>query len=155
MTPEVTKRWNTAALWALLLAAGALSVNFVFFANPPLQAALPWLGLFLAVASLVMLTTALRRAIVRSQIYRGKVLSIILGVITLAVAGANLFVFFHTRALPRSSAAPQVGQQAPEFTLADTTGQSVSLDSLFAPQPDDRSSPAPKAVLLIFYRGYW
>jgi hypothetical protein len=153
--PEVEKRRNAAALWALLLAIAALSVNFVFFANPPLQAALPWLAILLAVAALVMLAVGLRRAIVLSQIYSGKVLSIVLAVITLIISAANVYIFFHARALPDSIAAPQVGQQLPDFTLADTNGQSVSLDSLFAAMPGDPSSAAPKAVLLIFYRGYW
>jgi hypothetical protein len=157
---EVAKRRNAAALWALLLAIAALSVNFVFFANPPLQAVLPWLGLLLAISALVMLAVGLRHAFVHSQIvpssiYRGKVLSLVLAVITLIVSAANLYVFFHARALPNSTAAPQVGQRLPEFTLPDTSGQSVSLDSLFAPTPGNPFSAAPKAVLLIFYRGYW
>jgi hypothetical protein len=39
--------------------------------------------------------------------------------------------------------------------MPDTSGQSVALDSLFAPASAEPSSAAPKAVLLIFYRGYW
>jgi hypothetical protein len=152
--PEVAKRWSAAVFSALPLAIAAL-VNFVFLANPPLQAALPWLGLLLAAAALVVLTMGLRHAFVRAQIYRGKVLSIVLAVITLIVSGANVFVFFLARALPNSTAAPQVGRQLPDFTLADTAGQSVSLDSLFASSPNDPLSPSPKALLLIFYRGYW
>jgi hypothetical protein len=163
--PEAAKRWNAAAFWALLLAVAALAVNFVFFINPPLQAALPWVGAILAAAALVALAIGLRRAFVRpqivhsqiypSQIYRGKVLSIALAVVTLVVSGANVFIFFHARALPSSTAAPQVGQRLPDFTLSDTGGHPVSLDSLFVSPPNDPSSPSPKAVLLIFYRGYW
>jgi hypothetical protein len=68
-------------------------------------------------------------------------------------------VFVSARKLPNSTAAPQVGQQVPEFTLQDTSGKSVSLDQLLA-SSSSGSLPAfqnrtPKAVLLIFYRGYW
>jgi len=153
--PEVAKRSNSAAWLALLLAVGALAANFAFFVNPPLQAALPWLSLLLAIAALVVLVMGLRRALLRWQIYRGKVSSIVLAVLILMFAGASLFVFYHARALPNSTAAPQVGQQPPAFTLADTSGRLVSLDDLFTSSANDPSAPAPKAVLLIFYRGYW
>jgi peroxiredoxin len=61
-------------------------------------------------------------------------------------------IFILPRHLPASSGAPQIGQKAPDFNLADTNGKQVSLSEL-------RSSPingkAPKGVLLVFYRGYW
>jgi hypothetical protein len=151
---EVAKRPNHAAWIALLLGIGSLSVNFVFFANPPLQAALPWLGLLLGIAAVVGLVISLRRAFTQSQIYRGRWFSILLALLTLPPTGASLFVFVHARALPNSSAAPQVGQRVPDFTLSDTNGASVSLDNLLS-SFGDSSSAAPKAVLLIFYRGYW
>jgi len=40
--------------------------------------------------------------------------------------------------------APKVGQQAPEFTLVDQNGKSVSL-----------SAARGQKVVLVFYRGYW
>ncbi len=39
---------------------------------------------------------------------------------------------------------PQVGQQAPDFTLTDQNGSTVSL-----------SSARGHKVVLVFYRGYW
>lgn len=151
---EAAKRPNRAAWIALLLGIAALSVNFVFFANPPLQAALPWLGLVLGILALIVLVLALRRAFAQAQIYRGKWLSVVFGIFTLLFTGASLFVFYHARELPSSTAAPQVGQKVPDFVLADVNGASVSLDSLLASYGDS-SSATPKAVLLIFYRGYW
>ena len=153
--PEVAKGCNSAGWLALLLAAGSLAANFAFFVNPTLQAALPWLSLLLAIAALVVLVIGLRPALLRWQIYRSKVSSIALALVTLMLAGASLFVFYHARSLPNSTAAPQVGQQPPDFTLADAGGRLVSLDDLLTSSANDPSSPAPKAVLLIFYRGYW
>jgi hypothetical protein len=153
--PEPTRHRNNAVIGALLLGIAALAANFVFFVNPPLQAALPWVSLGFAVAALIALLFGLWLAFARSQVYRGKALSVVLGVLTLMFSGASLFAFFHARALPGSKNAPQIGQKAPDFTLDDTGGKPVSLDSLFLPQAGDAASAAPKAVLLIFYRGYW
>jgi hypothetical protein len=78
-----------------------------------------------------------------------------------------VFGQYHARDLPASSGAPQVGQKAPDFTLSDSNGNTVSLGQLLGSgaaatgTPGEASgattvgSPAPKAVLLIFYRGYW
>jgi hypothetical protein len=153
--PDAARPWNSAIFWALLLAIGALATNFVFFLNPPMQATLPWLNLVVTLAALVSLGVGIRRAIIHWQNYRGRALSIALGVFALILAGASLFISSHARALPNAAAAPQVGQQLPDFTLEDTNGQQVSLESLFQPPPSDPSSPVPKDVLLIFYRGYW
>jgi hypothetical protein len=153
--PDVAKRPNSAALWAVLFAMGALAANFVFFVHPPLQSALPWIGLAFAVLAVFASALTLARAFGRPQIYRAKALSTVLAVLALIIGGANLFIFYHARALPDSTAAPQVGQHVPDFTMPDTSGQSVALDSLFAPASAEPSSAAPKAVLLIFYRGYW
>jgi len=52
-----------------------------------------------------------------------------------------------TRRLPPSHGAPHVGQKAPDFTLLDSNGKSVTLTALLA--------SSPRGVLLVFYRGYW
>jgi peroxiredoxin len=60
--------------------------------------------------------------------------------------------FVASRWLPPSTAAPQVAQKAPDFSLTDTTNKTVSLTDLLS-QPIN-GKPA-KGALLIFYRGYW
>jgi peroxiredoxin len=40
----------------------------------------------------------------------------------------------------------RVGQQAPDFALADVDGRTLTLSQL---------RQAKRGVLLIFYRGYW
>ena len=155
MTDELKKRRNAAVLWALLFALCSLGANAAVFAAPPMQSALPWLSLAFAIAALIALARGLWLAFSQAQIYRGKVLSVVLGVVTLTFSGAMIFTFFLARKLPGATDAPQIGQRVPDFTLTDAKGQSVSLDSLFAPASGDPQSAAPKAVLLIFYRGYW
>jgi hypothetical protein len=155
--PDLIERRPHWALWlGFLLALGAMLCNAVFFVNVPGQRAIPRLSLLLAVFALILLVIALRRAFSgSSQVYGGKILSSILCLISLLLTGLAIFASFQARALPPSAGAPQVGQKVPNFTLADTSGQLVSLDHLFAPEADDPQGVPPRAVLLIFYRGYW
>ena len=156
MPVTIQKRQNGAMWLGLLLALAAVLCNIVFFlTNLPGRRAVPWLSLLLAVAALILLAVGLRRLLGQPRGYRGKILSSILSLISLLLACVAIFVFFQARALPRSAGAPQVGRKAPNFTLTDTTGQPVSLDQLFAPATGDSNSIPPRAVLLIFYRGYW
>jgi hypothetical protein len=150
--PEATDhRRNLAPWWGLLLAIGAIGCNVVFFVSPPLQEALPWLSLLFAALALIFLVTGMWRAFGRPQLYRSRALSVVLSVVAVLAIGVTAFAFVSARKLPGSTAAPQVGQRVPDFTLSDTSGKLVSLDQLLAPS----GSQAPKAVLLIFYRGYW
>jgi len=84
---------------------------------------------------------------------RSKVVTSIVAAVSVAVLGLFVFVVFvAARWLPPSKGAPQVGQQAPEFSLTDTTGKQVSLTELRTTPIDGKTA---KGVLLIFYRGYW
>lgn len=162
MPDAIERRKNVAPWWGLLFAIGAIGCNAPFFVSPPpWQGTLPWLSLLFVVLALIFLVTGLRRAFGQVQVYRGKVLSVVLTVIALVPVGLAAFVFVSARRLPSSTAAPQIGQKAPDFTLSDTLGRPVSLDQLLAPASSSSSSVsspesrASKAVLLIFYRGYW
>jgi hypothetical protein len=154
--PDATEsRSNLDVWWGLLVALAALLCNAIFFVNPPVQRAIPWLSLLLAVLALIFLGKGMKRAFRRPRVYRGKILSSIVAVISLLLVSLVVFVSFHARAIPAARAAPRVGQRAPDFTLTDTRGQPVSLDQLLTPAVGDPGDTPPKAVLLVFYRGYW
>lgn len=152
MAEATSRKRNLAPWWALLSAVGALAANVAVFASAPGQSVLPWIGLLFDVAAVVFLFVGLRRAFGQPVVYGGKVLTLVLGIVTLLPVGLPGLASFAARKLPDPSPAPQVGQRAPDFTLPDTSGKYVSLDQLLSATS---GSPAPKAVLLIFYRGYW
>lgn len=168
---QTPRQRNWAAWLGLLFALAAILSNAGFFLGLPGQRAIPWLGVVLTIAAIVCAVIGVMRAFRQPQVY-GKVSSSILGVISLLICGLVAFASFHSRDLPSSAAAPQVGQKVPDFTLADTQGIQHSLDELLdrAPGSLAQGSPPPilspqnaqylsyvhhKAVLLVFYRGYW
>jgi hypothetical protein len=154
--PDVIESRRNGAMWlGFLLALAAMLCNAIFFLSPPGQRVIPWLSVLLALVALFYLARGLRRAFGQPQVYRGKILSSILGLLTLLLVALAIFSFFQARAIPAAAGAPQVGQTAPDFTLPDTSGQPVSLAQLFAPAAGESQAIPPKAVLLVFYRGYW
>lgn len=167
--PDITapsRNWKP--LLALLLALLAFLTNLVVFMRPPGERAIPLLSLALAAVALIVLAAGIRKAFAQN---RGKILSSVVGALALLVCGITVFAYVQARKLPKSEGAPKVGQKAPDFTLTDSTGKQVSLAQLLAPTTAQATSGTgenaaaatqgasagvkPKAVLLIFYRGYW
>jgi hypothetical protein len=106
-----------------------------------------WLSVGLFVIAAIFIVLGLRRAFAAG---RGKLSKIVASILTL-ISGAAfglflLLAFSMATSLPKSAGAPQVGQRAPDFSLADTSGKQVSLSETLSKQ---------KGVLLVFYRGYW
>lgn len=150
--PGPAQKRGNAALWLglLLTVLGFLS-NFLYFLKVP-QGMIPWINLILPAVGLVFLLIGLKRAFGQSQLYTGKIWgSVITGLAVLLFAGA-VWLFVHVRDVPRSAGAPQIGERIPDFTLPDSSNEPVSLAQLFSSTANSRQ---PKAVLLIFYRGYW
>ena len=177
MTETITRQRNWAPWIGLLFAVAAVLSNAAFFFGPPAPKLIAWLGVVLVIAAVVCAVIGILRAFSQPQVYRGKVSSSILGVVSLLICGLVAVASVTSRALPVATNAPQVGQKVPDFTLADTNGNKVSLDQLLGKadasmsHPQQHSQPAPgglpitaidmsaatppKAVLLVFYRGYW
>jgi len=132
------KNWR---LWSgFVLSIVAFISYFTFFNRWPITRDIPWVNFILFVVATVLLIAGVRRS--QRKIWSGIV----------AFLGIAIFAFFvfavtvATKWLPPSHGAPHVGQKAPDFTLLDSNGKSVTLSELLASSP---------RVLLVFYRGYW
>jgi hypothetical protein len=149
-TPD-QRRANSALWLGLLLILVAIGSNMLYFLRIP-SALLPWLNVALPFLALLFLFLGVVRAFRQPQLYRGKILGTSLLVLSLLLCAGSVAFFIGARHIPRSAGAPQVGQRVPDFTLLDSTGQPISLAQLFSVAP---GAAQPKAVLLVFYRGYW
>jgi len=141
------RNWN-AWLWAgfgtTLVGAFSYISLFIWF---PITRDVPWVSYLLFIAAGCLLGIGLQRAFGQPERYRGKASGVILGVLSLAMIGMFCyFTFILSKDMPASTDAPHAGQHAPRFTLPDGAGRAVALDELLKTH---------KAVLLIFYRGYW
>ncbi len=157
------RSWNPT-LWAgfFLALVAMLSYPFVF-ARYPITRDFPWATLLLIALAIFLLATGLTRAFRWPEAYRGKITGSILAGVTILLVGFFLIeIFYVTRQVPVSHGAPKVGEIAPDFTLPDSRGNSVTLSALLNSQFAKNDSPAAEpasgktaAVVLIFYRGYW
>lgn len=150
---EITARKRTLVPWVglLLTVFGALSNGLPFTGFP--AAPVPWISLLLSLVGFVVVFVGLWRVFGQSTAYQGKLSGTVAGVFTLLFLAGAIAFFWSARHIPaESAAAPQVGQRVPDFTLPDSTGRSVSLTQLFS---GSVGKEPPKALLLVFYRGYW
>jgi hypothetical protein len=154
ISPTTQRRTNSALWYGLLVTLFSIATQFLYFLRPPrtISHVLPWINLLLPAIGLIFLFIGLARAFRRSAVYSGRIWGPSVTVIALLLLIGDVVLFRHTRDVPNPAGAPQVGQRLPEFTLSDSTGRPTSLSQLFA-AADDGSQP--KAVLLVFYRGYW
>jgi uncharacterized membrane protein len=149
----VKRRANAPLGWGFLLALVAFLSYIPIFAKYPFTRDVPWANFLLFALGFVLLFIGLRRAFAQPPVYKGKIAGPILAIISVAALVFFCFTIFSLgKHLPLSTQAPKVGQKAPDFSLADANGATVSLASLLSTQ--DASHPI-KGVVLIFYRGYW
>ena len=148
-----TKRFNWQ-IWAgfLLSIAALLSYPFLFV-RFPVTRDFPWANLLLFGIAVAFLFVGVRRAFAAERSTRSKIFGSILAALGLGIFGLFVFAaFILARQLPASAGAPHIGQKAPDFSLADTSGKPVSLTELLSTPVKGKP---PKGVLLVFYRGYW
>jgi hypothetical protein len=141
------RSWNSLT-WAGFAVTLVAAISYVpIFVRFPATRDVPWVNLLLFLVGGGMSLAGLKRAYGESERYSGKVSGVVLGVLALTLFGLFCWVnFVFARRVPSSSAAPQAGYPAPDFTLPDADGKPVALSELRG---------ANRAVLLIFYRGYW
>ena len=140
------RNWN-GFVWAGFAVVLLAAFSFLFLIRFPAMRDFPWLNLLLFAAGALLLAAGLRRAFLQPDRYRGKVTGVILSLLSLAIFGLFYYgTFVLTADIRSASGAPRAGATAPDFTLSDATGRPVALSDLLKKN---------RAVLLIFYRGYW
>ena len=78
----------------------------------------------------------LMRAFKQPEVYRGRIFGSILAVLSIAAIGLFVYgLFYEARQIPLATAAPRVGQKAPDFTLAAPGGKTVKLSDLLGKGP--------------------
>lgn len=149
-----TKKWN----WRLWVGfAFAVLALIVYLAVVFRMRDIFWLSVALFVVSIALLASGFQRAFSQRQAYRGQVAGPILAVCSALVLGLFALASYQiSKHFAAAENAPKVGQAAPQFALIDSAGNTVSLAGvLAAPVGQSGTAHAPRAALLIFYRGYW
>ena len=147
------KRINWQLWLGFLLSVFAFLSYPLVFVNWASTRDFPWANLVLFVVAALLLFMGIRRAFAPGTRRLSKIVASVVATLSVLIIVMFLFAaFVAARWLPPSTGAPQVAQKAPDFSLTDTTNQTVSLTELLSQPINGR--PA-KGALLIFYRGYW
>jgi hypothetical protein len=116
------------------------------FALFPATRDIPWANYLLFLIGGLLLAVGVKRAFRDPARYRGRISGSILAVLSaLLIAFFVVSVTYFSRQIPAGNALG-VGQKAPAFALLDTAGKQVSSADLLK---------SHRALVLIFYRGYW
>lgn len=149
----VMKRINWPIWVGFLLSVVAAFSYPVLFVQWRITREFPWVNLILFAVAVVLLFVGLRRAFKPENRVVSKIFSSLAATLGVLLFAMLMFVIYVMGAwLPTSSAAPQVGQKAPDITLVDSNNRVVTLANLLT---EPINNKPPKGVLLIFYRGYW
>ena len=136
-------------LWVGFLVVVVALFSFEFFARFPITRDFPWANLLLFALGGILLVIGLARAYGQPTKYRGKIFGPILTLFSVLIFALFAYALFYVvRQMPASASAPRVGDNLSNFTLDDQNGRPIALHELLR-------SPETRAVLLIFYRGYW
>ena len=127
------------------------AVSYIpIFARFPGTRDVPWANLVLFVAAECLLGIGVYRAFAQPGRYRGQYGGRISGIaftaLSLGLIALFCFGIHAARNLPPARTALRVGQRAADFSLAGVDGKMATLSQL---------RQNKRAVLLIFYRGYW
>lgn len=141
------RRWNILIWAGFALVIAALLSYIPLFALFPVTRDVPWVNYLLFLIGGFLLAVGIMRAFRDPEHYRGKISGSILAGLSVVLFGFFVFgMAFAAKELPSSGSALRPGSVAPPFTLVDAAGRQVSSSDLLK---------SYRALVLIFYRGYW
>ncbi|MBZ5575866.1 MAG: hypothetical protein LAP40_04825 [Acidobacteriia bacterium] len=141
------RHWNVPIWAGFALVIAAVASYVPVFAVFPVTRDVPWVNYLLFLAGGWLLAAGLRRAFRDPEHYRGKIAGSILGGLSIVLCGVFVVgILYFGKQIPSSLNALRTGQSAPSFTLRDTAGKPVASSELLK---------SHRALLLVFYRGYW
>jgi hypothetical protein len=135
-------------IWAGFAIVIVALVSYIpIFAVFPVTRDVPWANYLLLLLGGGLLAVGVRRAFRDPEQYRGKISGSILAVLSVLLLG--FFVdgtVYLTKQIPSAERALRPGQVAPPFVLQDIAGKQVTSVDLLK---------GHRALVLVFYRGYW
>lgn len=141
------RSWNLPIWIGFAIVVAGLASYIPVFTQFAATRDFPWANYLLLLVGGGALAVGLRRAYRDPQRYRGKISGTILGAVAVLLAGFFVFsIVYLGKQIPSAESALHAGQPAPAFTLHNADGQPVAFSDL---------ANNHRAVLLIFYRGYW
>ncbi len=141
------RHWNVP-IWAGFAIVIVALVSYIpIFAVFPATRDVPWANYLLFLLGLGLLAVGVRRAFRDPERYRGKISGSILGALSLLLFGFFVgSILYIGKQIPSGELALRPGQTAPPFALQDIAGKQVASSELLK---------GHRAVVLVFYRGYW
>ena len=135
-------------MWAgFAITLFAVLSYFLFFYKYPATRDIPWVTYLLFVPALALLVVGVKRAFGQPREYGGRISGPILSTLSITIMGLFCYMtLVLTKELPSSAQALHAGQQAPDFTLADTGGKPLAFTDILKKN---------RGAVLVFYRGYW
>jgi len=143
----VKRHWNVP-IWAGFAIVLVALVSYIpIFALFPITRDVPWANYLLFLLGGGLLAVGVRRAFRDPEHYRGKISGSILAMLSVLLCAFFLVgILYFGKQIPSVDSALRPGQSAPPFALQDTAGKQVASSDLLK---------SHRAVVLVFYRGYW
>jgi hypothetical protein len=144
---SMKRRWNIPIWTGFAFVVAALVSYIPLFVPFPVTRDVPWVNDLLFLVGGFLLAVGIMRAFRDPEHYRGKISGSILAGLSLILFGFFVFgIAYAAKQIPSPESALRPGSTAPPFTLVDAAGRQVSSSDLLK---------SHRALVLVFYRGYW
>jgi len=142
------RRHRNVSIWVgFAIVIVAVASYIPIFTQFPVTRDIPWANYLLFLLGGGLLAVGVRRAFRDPEHYRGKISGSILAVLSVLLFGFfAVSILYLTKQIPSAESALRPGQPAPPFVLQDIAGKQIASSELLK---------GHRAVVLLFYRGYW